>query len=292
MKWWKNHKTILLLTPAAVILFSLTGYSLWMAINQSISYQGETSLFYYKEVVSDEAFWSSLLYSFRIAFFSSAVSLLIGLWLTRTFYTYVKQGVGKLFVWLPMLFPHFVGAYLTLLFLGQSGILSHIGFELGFITEREQFPILVRDEAGVGIFLTYLWKEIPFVVLMLLPVYDTLNRQVTEEVRMLGGSHFQAFKVAEWPWLVPTLLETGLILFMFIFAAFEVPFLLGVTYPKMFSILAYDWFYSGNWENRGYAFASLSLISGIILLITLFLFWVIQKKRWLLAHGKRAGGGP
>ncbi|WP_335872349.1 ABC transporter permease [Bacillus sp. 2205SS5-2] len=287
MKWWKGSRALLL--PAFIFLLLIAGYGFWQAFYRSIGGQDGITFEYYKYILYSPEWVSSLIYSLSITFISTCLSLIIGLVMTKSFAPYLFQTWGKLLVWLPMLFPHFVGGYLVFFFFSQSGLLSHVAYVVGIIEERSQFPVLVQDQWGIGVILTYVWKEVPFVILMLLPVYSTLNPQFREEVQLLGGGKFHIFRTAEWPWVLPVLLEVGLILFSFILTAFEVPFLLGVTYPKMVSVLAYDWFYSGEWSDRPLAFASLTLLAVCVGAVAFILFTIIQRKRWLVAHGKRRG---
>jgi putative spermidine/putrescine transport system permease protein len=134
---------------------------------------------------------------------STLLSLLIGLIITRILYRYFLQNKWKVLVWIPMLLPHFVAGYIVVLFFAQSGWISSLFYQLGLISDRAQFPILVIDAYGIGIILTYIWKEVPFVILMLLPVYYQLDQNYEQVVRTLGGRRWQVFRDAEWPWLFP-----------------------------------------------------------------------------------------
>jgi putative spermidine/putrescine transport system permease protein len=89
----------------------------------------------------------------------------------------------------------------------------------------------------------------------------------------------------EWRWLLPVVLETGIIIFAFILAAFEVPYLLGATYPKMLPVLAYQWFFEGDWSNRPLAMASMVILTVFIVTIALFVLSMTQKMRYRMMRG-------
>ena len=47
---------------------------------------------------------------------------------------------------------------------------------VGLIESAEAFPLLINDRFGIGIMLAYVWKEIPFITLMLLSVLRSTLR--------------------------------------------------------------------------------------------------------------------
>ncbi|WP_064091633.1 ABC transporter permease [Rossellomorea aquimaris] len=284
MKWQRVNNALLLL-PALLFLLLIPGLGLGLAILESIRSDEAFTLQHYQELFGHKRFLSSVLYSFTVTMISTVLSLVIGLGIVKGFAPLLKNNKYKLLVWIPMLFPHFVWGYLVYLLLSQSGLFSNLLSLAGLLGERSQFPILVQDTGGIGIILTYVWKEVPFVTLMLLPVYATFSKEYNEVASVLGATRFKAFWAAEWPFIFPVLIETGAILFAFIFTAFEVPQLLGVTSPQMLAIVAYDWFYSGNWSDRPLAFASLVFVGIIIGLFMWFLLYFMNKKRMNITKG-------
>lgn len=286
MKLSETNKAWLLLLPALLFLL-IPAYGLASALWSSLTHQGDFTLQVYEELFQKSSFWASLLYSIKITIIATSISLVIGLLITRAFFPLINKTSGKISVWLPMIFPHFVWGYIILLLFEQSGLFSNIAYQLGFIETRDAFPILTNDKSGIGMILTYVGKEVPFVVLMLLPIYVQQNHHYQDLVKTLGGTGWARFKDAEWPWVYPVLVESGIILFAFILSAYEVPFLLGSTFPEMISILTYDWFYSGDWSERPLAFAGMISTSVIISVVAWISFKVMNRKRWLLTKGKR-----
>ncbi|WP_404407572.1 ABC transporter permease [Jeotgalibacillus malaysiensis] len=281
MKWRQTNRLILLLLPACAFLL-LAGGSLILAFMESV--RGETgfSWTYYSALFDRRELIDSLLYSILITFSSTLVSLVIGWLIVRSFYLHI-DGSGKWMVWVPMLFPHFVWGYFVLLLLGQSGLISTFFVQTGLLEDSTLFPVLVQDQSGIGIFITYVWKEIPFVILMLLPVYLQLPKQFMEVNAVLGGSGADWFKTVEWPWVKPVMFETALIISAFVFTAYEVPGLLGVSYPQMTPVLAYEWFYSVSQDERTMAFALLMFVALIFGTISLAGFALMNKRRMLLS---------
>ncbi|SFE89233.1 ABC transporter permease [Alteribacillus iranensis] len=290
MKWF-NPETIkpwLLLLPSVIVIGFLVGYGVWEAIAESFREweTGKWTVQYYEELLMKEAFWDSLFLSMYIAISSTLASLLIGLFLTRVLQRYFMNYRWKSLVWLPMLFPHFVAAYLIILFLSESGILSSLFYHFGWVNEIADFPFSIQSQHSAGIIFTYIWKEVPFVILMLLPIYQQFSPEEEATVRTLGGNSWDVFKTTEWPSLFPVLIETGIILFAFTLAAFEVPSVLGITYPKMLPVLSYQWFFENDWSNRPLAMAVMIITTLIILFIAFLSFWVTQRRRMHIARGR------
>lgn len=284
-RWCKENKWVVYVLPLIFFPLFLTFYGLFKAFIKSMNGSNVPLFDPYIELFTDHSFWKSLFYSLHITIVSTVISLIIGLWLTRSLYKYMANKKWKLIVWIPMIFPHFVAGYMIYLLLGQTGFFSTVLAYFNLINDPSQFPALLYDSYGLGIIFTYIWKEVPFVILMLLPVYLEMNRQQIDVVKTLGGSEWEVFKTVEWPWLVPILFETGIILFSFILAAYEVPALLGATYPKMVSVLAFEWFYESNWTMRPKAFAIMIMTSLVILMLVLFFSKWVGKKRYRLMKG-------
>ena len=69
---------------------------------------------------------------------------------------------------LPIIVPHSVAALLIYTVFAQSGILSRVLFHLGLIATPAEMPAFLFDRTGRGIILAYLWKEIPFIAMVVL----------------------------------------------------------------------------------------------------------------------------
>ncbi|WRP06833.1 ABC transporter permease subunit [Rossellomorea aquimaris] len=286
MKWQRVNNTFLLI-PALLFFIFIPGLGIVLALLESVRSGGTITFGHYVDLFEEERFMTSFLFSLTVTSISTILSLCIGLGIVKAFSPLLKENKHKLIVWIPMLVPHFVWAYLVYSLFNQSGFYSNVFGMAGWIDDRSQFPTLVQERKGIGIILTYVWKEVPFVTLMLLPVYTTLSKSYKEIASLLGAGPYKAFWVAEWPFILPVLVETGAILFAFIFTAYEVPQLLGVTSPQMLAILAYDWFYSGTWSDRPLAFASLVLVGLGIGFVMWLLIYFTNKKRMHITKGIR-----
>ncbi|KIQ94286.1 2-aminoethylphosphonate transport system permease PhnU [Anoxybacillus thermarum] len=284
MKWLEKDSFLFLL-PAFLLTIVLVGYGVMMAISESLHKNGRLTFQYYIDVFKNNNFIASLSYSLWIALVSTFFSMLIGLLITRWLYYYLKSDFLKIIYWIPMLFPHFVWGYMMVLLFSQSGWFSSLAYRIGIIHHPDEFLVIIKDSHGIGIMITYIWKETPFVILMLLPVYHQLNHQLSSVVKTLGGKDWDVFKTVEWPWIMPVLFETSIIVFAFILSAYEVPYLLGTTYPKMISLLVYEWFFEGDWSNRPKAFAAMLSVTMFIFSIMMAYTSLLIKKRYQMMKG-------
>jgi putative spermidine/putrescine transport system permease protein len=285
VKWWQINKKYALILPSLIFISLFMLFGMIHISILSLKSDG-FSFIHYQNLFCHPFFPQSFYLSLKISLVATFLSLIIGILLTRILFYYLKNNGVKLLVWVPMLIPHFVAAYIILLFFSQTGIISILLFQRGLIKSYEFFPIMVNDPHGIGIILTYVWKSVPFVMLMLLPIYYQLNTAYFDLVKTMGGGSYHIFKDIEWPAIYPVVLETGIILFSYVLSAFEIPQLLGVTYPKLLPILAYEWYTGGNWSNRPMAMAMMVIITLFILFITYFILFSIQKSRLRVMKGR------
>lgn len=289
MRLLKPSKPYLLLLPCLLFFIIFTLYGTVMVFVQSLdspANPGSWCFLNYDRLFRSTEFISATGLTLTVGVASTVMSLIFGTVLVHHTWKYFNSTKWTAPVWLPMLIPHFAAGYIMVLILGQSGWLSGLVYQLNLISDQTQFPVLVNDRYGIGIIATYIWKEVPFVVLMLIPVYQMIDWRYADVVRTLGGGKWELFKTVEWPLLYPVLAETGVILFAFIISAFEVPYLLGVTYPKMLPVMAFRLFYEGDWSSRPLAMAVMTISTTVILVIALITVLILQTRRYRMMRGR------
>jgi putative spermidine/putrescine transport system permease protein len=162
------------------------------------------------------SFWISI----RISFASALLGCIIG------FCVAAAVVLGGLPRWLRgpvMTFSgvasNFAGVPLAFAFLATLG-------RLGLVT------VLLRDWFGINLFalgfnllsfwgltLTYLFFQIPLMILIVTPALDGLKREWREAAEILGASPFQYWRMVAFPILWPSLLGTLALLFANAFGA-------------------------------------------------------------------------
>ncbi|NJS40771.1 MAG: ABC transporter permease subunit, partial [Rhodobacteraceae bacterium] len=150
----------------------------------------------------------------------------------------------------------------------------------GLIATPADFPALTHDPYAIGIILLYVWKELPFITLILLANLQSIDKDHEATARSLGATRWQAFRFVLLPMLLPGLLSASALVFAFAFGAYEVPLVLGAHAPTTLPVLAWRSFTDTDLATRPEAMAMAVIIAVIGLAILL-----------LYARALRSGGG-
>ncbi|MDP9457385.1 MAG: ABC transporter permease subunit [Actinomycetota bacterium] len=261
-------KIPLLLAPALLVLGGLFAGGLYAALVQSFGYfpaigMTEMSLDAYREVLGSREFLDSLLLTFYVAGISTilatVLAVLAALALRRS-----SGRISSVVFQVPITVPHLVAAVGIALVVSQTGLGARLAASLDLIGEPADFPALLYDRYSVGIILTYVWKEVPFIALVVLAGLRGVAAELEDVARTLGANAWQRFWYVVFPVIAPGIVAASLIVFAFTFGAFEVPFLLGRSYPTILPVMAYDEYRSVNLSDRPAAMA----INVLITLIT------------------------
>ncbi|MBV1889341.1 MAG: ABC transporter permease subunit, partial [Proteobacteria bacterium] len=183
---------------------------------------------------------------------------------------------------IPMVVPYLVGVSLVIVLFANGGVIARVLFAIGAISSPADFPRLLQTSNGIGIMLVYLWKQVPFMTLVIYSNLLVLGRQDEESATLLGASRYQIFRFITLPKLLPAMVTATLIVFAFNFGSFEVPFILGAGYPNTLPVEAWRLFDSPDYANRPAAMAIVTIIvfmSMMCLFTALYCFRQFEKKR-------------
>ncbi len=261
------------LLPALLITVGLFGGGLLLSFLQSLGYApalGETTLSVaaYQTLLADHTFWSSLGLTAWVATASTALAAVFGTGLALALHRAARgsEATGarlRFLAGLTLPIPHLVAAILTLLLVSQSGVLSRVTLAAGVTTGPQDFPALLYDPHGLGIILELVWKETPFIALNVLAVLTGLDPRLQDVARSLGAARSTRFWRVTLPLIRPALLSSGVLVFAFTLASFEVPALLGATSPTTLPVLAYRAFTETDLRTRATAMALSVVIAAL-----------------------------
>lgn len=277
-----------LIAPVSILLLSIMSVGLFNALLSSLGYLPQLGLThitfdYYKEILRDEIFLKSLLFSLKTSFISTVISVMIGVLIS---YFLCKNKFSKLrnsIIKLPVIIPHIVVILLMTTLFSQTGIISRFLYSLGFINDSSSFPLLLSDNRGIGIILVYLWKGMPFTVITTYNILTNVNDSLENVAINLGASKWQSFRYIALPLAMPSIISSFIILFAFSFGSYEVPFLIGPTTPKALPVLAYVSYISSNIDQKIISMVLnviLSCVSIVLLLIYNKIFNKINKYKY------------
>jgi putative spermidine/putrescine transport system permease protein len=259
------------LAPALTIIMVLLGASLFYAVAESVGYinaigQTQVSFDAYRATLDPNSeFWTSLGFSLWVSIAStaasSAIALALAVWLSEH-----RGNMDTLALNWNLAFPHLVWSVALLLFLSQSGLFARWAAFLGLINTTDQFPVLVRDRYGIGIILSYIGKEVPFLAITILSVLRSQSVGYDVVAENLGANRWQRLRYVTIPQVLPALLAGSLLVFGFIFSSYEVPALLGVGYPRALPALALRFFLDPDLRARSEGMV-ISLIITLIVMV-------------------------
>jgi putative spermidine/putrescine transport system permease protein len=181
-------------------------------------------------------------------------------------------GVASNFAGIPLAFA-FIAT------LGQLGLVTQVLRQIG-IRLYPSFSLY----SFWGLALTYLYFQIPLMVLMMAPALDGLRREWREAAESLGASPWQYWRRVGLPILLPSLLGTMVLLFGNAFGAHATAFALtgGGSQASVVTILIGAQLSSDAFANPGMGNA-LALGMIMIMAVTITLYTWLQRlaERWL-----------
>lgn len=232
------------------------------------------TLRYYLEVLTDKDFLQSLRFSFYISLISSVIAVIVGVILAYSILrSRYKKSIEEFIYKLPIIVPHTIAALLVYNLFSQSGVVPRILYNMGIIDSQSQFPSLVFDRVGIGIIIAYLWKEIPFIAMVVYTILSNINDRLVEVALNLGANNRQVFWHILLPLIMPSIFSSFIIIFAFSFGAFEVPYLLGPTSPKTLPVKAYIEYTNPDLTNRPYTM----VINMILTFISVLFVWIYSR---------------
>lgn len=271
-------------------------YGLYYVFMTSLGYnriltKSYFTLDYYRDVLSSKEFYESLIYTIKInsiaallAFILTVIVIFLVFLSRRKGYFYTK--FFQKVIEAPVFVPYLVSAYGILLLLMRRGVISNFLLKIGIISSMDEFPILTNDQYGIGIILTYVWKALPFMTMMSLPVVFRIDKKWDSLGKIYNLNNVVFFKKIVFPLVFPTLSISFFIVLTYLFAAFETPYILGVTHPRVLSVLVFDTYTKGNLDLRGkimvmnILISSISLLFGGIMCLALKFFTKFQEREW------------
>ena len=240
--------------------FSITSY-------QAIGLQA------YANILTSTSFIDSLIFSLKIALISTVASVLIAIVVSMKLR---KTFMGRrlaLFVYqfnIPV--PHYVVGISVLLLFTQTGLVSRWFYALGFMASPSSFPMIVFDQSGIGIMIAFVLKFFPFIGIAILSLLLTSVKDYEEQAATLGANRIQRFIHVLFPMMTPSILFSSILVFAYAFGSYEVPFLLGSTYPKALAILAYQKFTDIDLNSRPEAMAIANVMTIIIVALVILAY--------------------
>jgi putative spermidine/putrescine transport system permease protein len=207
-----------------------------------------------------------------VGFFLAHAAVMGGLpnWIRPTLMTF--SGVASNFAGVPL-------AFAFLATLGRTGLVTALLVKyFDFNIYSTGFNLL----SFWGLTLTYLYFQIPLMVLILTPALDGLKREWREAAAILGGSNWQYWRFVALPVLWPSVIGATLLLFANAFGAVATAYALTGSSLNIVTILLYAQIRGDvlHDQNLGYALAlGMILITGLS--NAAYIWLRTRSERWL-----------
>ena len=226
---------IALMTPALIVLCVLfiypLGYSLlWAFRNEE---QGAWS---FANFIKAWDFYSTdILFTILIVTLSALLigvcSILIAGYLTLGENRTAIVVLRWLYRW-PLFIPFVVAGQLMRTFLAKNGMMNNILVSGGVIEPLQAVSFL--DWRGIVI--TFVWKQTPFVALLLAGAMATLDRSTIEAARNLGAGRIRVLIQIVVPQVATTLMVGLILSYVLMMSVLSVPLMINAQSPTMMTV--------------------------------------------------------
>jgi putative spermidine/putrescine transport system permease protein len=232
---------MLLILPGAGFIFLFLSAAIAMTFLQSIglySLVGESHLTtdYWLSLL-DKGFLDSFLFSLKVGVGSAFGTLLfaypLALFLRRK--RFGARTIGSI-IKIPLFVPALVAAFLILNVLAFNGILNSALMGLGLIDRPLR---MLNDTFGWNVLVIQVWKNLPFQLLIIASVLESIQTDIEDAARNLGASPWRVILHIVLPLSAPGILIAVVLVFILTFGDYAITRVAGPVYPSSLSVLMY-----------------------------------------------------
>lgn len=227
--------------PAVLLVIAVTGAGLAAVVATSLGLmplfgQPELSADGYRATSGDLAL--AVRESLVIASASTVLAAVIGLFLATVLLGPRKgRAAMRTLAVVVVVVPHVVGAASVGLLLSGAGLVPRL---LG--VPDTAWPELVAGAWPVATVLEVAWKESAFVALVVVAATSRRHRELDETAAVLGARPWARWSRVFVPTAAPALAAASLIVFVYSVGSYEVPWLLGRSFPEPLPVMSYRLF--------------------------------------------------
>ena len=224
---------LLLVLPGLLLVAALFLYPLSFSLGSAFTAGGAFTLAHFEKAFE--------LYSGDIGFtvfivvtstiLTALASILIAGTLTLSETPWLIAILRQLYRW-PLFIPFIVAAQCMRTFLAKNGLMNNTLVATGILEPLQTASLL--DWRGIVI--TFVWKQAPFVTLMLAGAMASLDRATIEAARNLGASRPRVLVEIVLPQVGQTLLVGLVLSFVTMLSVLSVPMMVAGSQPTMLTV--------------------------------------------------------
>jgi ABC-type spermidine/putrescine transport system permease subunit I len=228
--WWG----LALVAPGLLLVAGLFLAPLGLSLHAAFSAaEGGATLAHFRK--AGELYSTDMLYTLFIVTLSCAVTGAAGLALAGTMALSQTRWLVTALRWLyrwPLFVPFIVAAQCMRTFLAKNGLLNNGLISTGLLDAEAATSLL--DWRGIVI--TFVWKQLPFVTLLLAGAIASLDRSTIESARNMGASRLRAMVDIVIPQVMPVLLVALVLSFVTMMSVLSVPLMVAGSQPTMLTV--------------------------------------------------------
>ena len=164
-------------------------------------------------------------------FFTGLAAIIIAGTLTLGENRWIVGTLKALYRW-PLFIPFIVAAQCMRTFLAKNGLMNNSFVSLGLMEPLQAMSFLDWR----GIIATFVWKQTPFVALLLAGALAALDRATLEAGRNLGASRMRVLVELALPQVMPQLLVALVLSFVTMLSVLSVPMMVAGSQPTMLTV--------------------------------------------------------
>ncbi|GAB2535750.1 ABC transporter permease [Gracilibacillus alcaliphilus] len=228
----RSWKVWLCLIPLTLLVL---GFLLFPTLNMVISSfqtdDGRFTLTHYQELFTDAYYLQSISNSLKISLLSATVAIVIAV-IGGYSISQLAERSNKWMTTISNMTSYFEGiplAFSFIVLLGNNGLFTLLFNQLG-LDVFGNFDLY----SWVGLVVVYIYFQIPFAIILLLPTYQAINNEWRYASNLLGGTGWTFWRKVGIPLLFPGVIGTYTILIANALGAFATAnALVGSTYNLM-----------------------------------------------------------
>jgi len=224
----------LLVAPALLLVAALFVYPLVLSVVSAISDPaggvGPANF-----IKAFELYSGDVLYTIFIVVISTLltglVSIAIAGCLTMGETPWLVCGLAWLYRW-PLFIPFIVAAQCMRTFLAKNGMMNNTLVATGLLDPDQTISLLDWR----GIIITFVWKQVPFVAMLLAGAMASVDSAIIEAARNLGASRLRCLVEIALPLVAPTLMVGLILSFVTMLSVLSVPMMVAGSQPTMLTV--------------------------------------------------------
>jgi ABC-type spermidine/putrescine transport system permease subunit I len=224
---------LLLVAPALALVALLFLYPLGYSLVAAFTREGALSLDHFAKAI--ELYSTDILFTLAMVIVATIlialVSVAIAGTITLSETPWLIGALKALYRW-PLFIPFIVAAQCMRTFLAKNGLMNNTFVSLGLIEPLQATSFLDWR----GIVATFVWKQAPFVALLLAGAMASLDRATIEAARNLGASRLRLLFEIVLPQVGRTLMVALVLSFVTMLSVLSVPMMVAGSQPTMITV--------------------------------------------------------